>query len=287
MDSPAVVRAQDHSPARDGACQTSRNRSAARSVPTSRNRPWPQAPAPSPGHRHSPKYRTGTHPWIRGKTPRGPIAGSHTHPTHNLRQPVTRHRVPTAWYSLCSRPMRSQVEVRALLELRRTGSHVLHCELVKSPFGPGKFGTPCSRMHAVGRSTPGHAGGSGLRSAMNAARPPAAGSASEPSAPEARTGRCLPRALPITQFGANYRRADVSSASAPQLGGSRVSSPPRAVTERDRPPGLPPSVWASRSARETGPPAAPGGAGSPAPACPDSSARPGCKAAHYGQIPRP
>jgi SAM-dependent methyltransferase len=52
-----------------------------------------------------------------------------------------------------------------------------------------------------------------------------------------------------------------------------VSSPLRAVTERGGPPGLPLSVWASRGARETGPPAARGCAGSPAPVCPDSARR--------------
>ena len=164
MDPPAVVRAQGHSPARDGACQTSRNRSAARSVPTSRNGPRPQAPAPYPGNRHSPKSRSGTHPWIRGRTPRGPIAGfphsSNAQPPPAGYQARDRGSAPRCsrtaprpgpcpGAALCrgvlpvlARPMRSQVEVHAW-NCGQLGCHVLLCELVKSPFcrplwpGPG------------------------------------------------------------------------------------------------------------------------------------------------------
>jgi hypothetical protein len=134
MDSPAVVRAQGHSPARDSARQASRNRSAARSVPTSRNRPRPQAPAPCPGHRHSPKYRTGTHPWIRGRNP----ARSHRWLPTLIQRTTSASRLPGTWTgpqvllkgrpdfgsgpgtALCrgvlpvlARPMRSQAEVHA------------------------------------------------------------------------------------------------------------------------------------------------------------------------------
>jgi hypothetical protein len=157
----------------------------------------------------------------------------HTHPTHNLRQPVTRYvdrpprcckpaprPGPCPGTALCggvlrvlARPMRSQVEVHAR-NCGELGSHVLPCERVSRGSDSGRGSSARHTRACVGRSTPGHAGGSGLRSAMNAARPPAAGSASEPSAPESRTGRCLPRALRSRSSVRITRRADASSASA-------------------------------------------------------------------------